>query len=150
MDHRLENQWTPFGKGQLWGVGFSMQESHILGYDISSHIMGLPRWFSGKESTCDVEDMGSIPGSERSPRGGHGNPFQYSGLKKSMDRGTWQTTVHRAAKSWTWLKRLSRHMLWVHVIVFSYTWGDTCVNPRWWFLKCVQKFEIFLPSQNRA
>ena len=112
----------PSGKGQLWGVGFSTQESHILGYDISSHIVGLPWWLSGKECTCDAEaaeDMGSIPGSGRSPRGRHGNPFQYSCLKKSMDRGTWQTTVHRAAKSWTRPKQLSRHTLWVHVIVIQ-------------------------------
>ena len=153
MDHRLKKQWTPSGKAQLWGVGFSTQESHILGYDISSHVVGLPWWLSGNESTCDAEateDMGSIPGSGRSPRGRHGNPFQYSCLKKSMDRGIWHTTVHRAAKSWTRPKQLSRHMLWVHMAVFSYSWGDTRVNPRWWFLKCVQKFEIFLSSQNGA
>ena len=44
--------------------------------------VGLPKWFSGKESTRDEEDvgyaMGSIPRSGRSPGGGHGNPLQYS------------------------------------------------------------------------
>ena len=35
---------------------------------------GLPRWFSGKESTCQTGDAGLIPGSGRSPRGRHGNP----------------------------------------------------------------------------
>ena len=35
----------------------------------------------------DAGDLGSIPGSGRSPGGGNGNPFQYSCLKKSMDRG---------------------------------------------------------------
>ena len=35
-----------------------------------------------------VRDMGSIPGSGRSPGGGHGNPLQYSCLENSMDRGT--------------------------------------------------------------
>ena len=44
---------------------------------------------------------GSIPGSGRSPGGGHGNPFQCSCLENSMDRGAWWTTFHEVAKSWT-------------------------------------------------
>ena len=47
----------------------------------------------------DVRDRGSIPGLGRSPGGGHGNPLQYSCLENPMDRGDWQTTVHRFAKS---------------------------------------------------
>ena len=43
-------------------------------------------------------DMHSIPGSRRSPGGGNGNPFQYSCLDNSMDRGTWQATVHGVTK----------------------------------------------------
>ena len=35
----------------------------------------------------DIRDMGSIPGWERSPRGGHSNPLQYSYLEDPMDRG---------------------------------------------------------------
>ena len=46
----------------------------------------------------DVRDMGSIPGSERSPGGGHSNPFQYSCLENPMVRGHWQATVHGVAK----------------------------------------------------
>ena len=49
----------------------------------------------------DVRDMGSIPGSGRSPGGGHGNPLQYSYLESPMDRGAWQAIVHRVEKSWT-------------------------------------------------
>ena len=49
----------------------------------------------------DVKDVGSIPGSGRSPRGGHGNPLQYSCLENPIDRGVWWATVHRVAKSWT-------------------------------------------------
>ena len=41
--------------------------------------------------------------------GGHGNPLQYSCLGNPMDRGAWQVTVRRVAKSWTQLKRLSTH-----------------------------------------
>jgi len=43
----------------------------------------------------DIKDVGLIPGLGRSPRGGHGNPFQYCYLENPMDRGAWQTTVHR-------------------------------------------------------
>ena len=57
----------------------------------------------------ELRDADSIPGSGRSPRGGHGNPLQYSCLENAMDRGAWQATVHRVAKSWTLLKRLSMH-----------------------------------------
>ena len=57
----------------------------------------------------DIRDVGSIPGWERSPGGGHGNPLQYSCLENPMDRGAWQATVHRIAKSWTHLKKLSIH-----------------------------------------
>ena len=56
------------------------------------------------DNAGDKRDVGSIPGSGRSPRGGHGNPFQFSCLKNSMDRGAWQATVHRVAKSRTQLK----------------------------------------------
>ena len=52
-------------------------------------------------SAGDIRDMGSIPGSERSPGGGHGNPLQYSCLENSMDRGAWWATVHRVPKSQT-------------------------------------------------
>ena len=47
----------------------------------------------------DVRGAGSIPGLRRSPGGGHGNPLQYSCLENPMDRGAWQATVHRVAKS---------------------------------------------------
>ena len=50
---------------------------------------------------------GSIPGSGRSPGGGHDNPLQFSCLENPMDRGAWWATVHGVTKSPTWLKRLS-------------------------------------------
>ena len=54
--------------------------------------VGLHWWLSGKESACNAgatEDIGSIPGSEKSPGEGHGNPLQYSCLEHPMDRGAW-------------------------------------------------------------
>ena len=62
---------------------------------------GFPDSSFGKESTCNAGDPGSIPGSGRSPGGGNDYLLQYSGLENSMDRGAWQATVHRVAKSQT-------------------------------------------------
>ena len=45
----------------------------------------------------EAGDSGSIPGSGRSPGGGHGNPLQYSCLETPMDRGAWRARVHRVA-----------------------------------------------------
>ena len=47
----------------------------------------------GKESTCNAGDASWIPGLERSPGGGHGNPLQYPCLENPMDRGAWWATV---------------------------------------------------------
>ena len=55
----------------------------------------------GKESTCNAGDLGSIPGSGRSPGEGNGSPLQYSCLENSMDRGPWWATVHGIEKSQT-------------------------------------------------
>ena len=49
----------------------------------------------------DIRDRSSIPGSGRSPGGGHGNPLQYSCLENPMDRGAWKATNHRVTKSQT-------------------------------------------------
>ena len=57
----------------------------------------------------DVRDIGSIPGSERSLGGEHGNPLQYSCLENPMDRGVWWATVSRVAQSETPLKQFSMH-----------------------------------------
>ena len=49
----------------------------------------------------DARSVGSVPGSKRPPGVGTGNPFQYSYLENSTDRGAWRATVHGAAKSQT-------------------------------------------------
>ena len=55
----------------------------------------------GKESACNARDLGSIPGSGRSPGEMNGNPLQYSCLENSIDREDWQATVNRVTKSRT-------------------------------------------------
>ena len=52
-------------------------------------------------SAGDIRDTSSIPGLGRSPGGGNGDPIQYSCLENPMDRGAWQVTVHKVAKTRT-------------------------------------------------
>ena len=65
--------------------------------------MGFPVGSDGKESACNVGDLGSIPGLGGSPGGGNGHPLRYSGLENSMDRSLQWATVHGVAKSQTGL-----------------------------------------------
>ena len=58
--------------------------------------LGFPDSSAGKESTCNVGDLGSIPGLGRSLGEGKGYPLQYSGLENSMD-----CIVYRVTKSLT-------------------------------------------------
>ena len=60
---------------------------------------GFPGGSGGKESTCNVEDLGLIPGLGRSPGEGNGYPLQYSCPENSMGRRAWQAIVHGVAKS---------------------------------------------------
>ena len=89
--------------------------SQVIYYDYVSFLIQLGLFFSleltfcfpggsgGRESACNAEDPGSIPGSGRSEGEGNGNPLQYSCLENHIDRGALWATVHGAAKSWTWL-----------------------------------------------
>ena len=75
--------------------------------------LGLPRWHSGKNPPAnagDARDVGSTPGSGRSPGREHGNPLQYSCLENPMNRGAWRATVHGVTHSQTRLKWLSTHI----------------------------------------
>ena len=63
--------------------------------------MGFPGDSNSKESVYKTGDLGSIPGSGKSPGEGNGNPLQYSYLENPMDRGAWWATDYRVAKSWT-------------------------------------------------
>ena len=67
--------------------------------------MGFPGDAVVKHLPTNAGHEGSIPGLERSPGVGNGNPLQYSCLENSMDREAWQTTVHGVAKSWTQLSK---------------------------------------------
>ena len=71
--------------------------------------MGFSGGSAGKESACNAGDVGLIPGLGRSPRGGHGNPLQYSCLENPKDKGAWRAMVRGVAKNWTRRKQLSMH-----------------------------------------
>ena len=53
----------------------------------------------GKELACNAGDVGLVPGLERSPGEGKGNPHQYSCLGNPMDKGAWQATIQVSQKS---------------------------------------------------
>ena len=67
----------------------------------------FPGGLDGKVSAYNEGDLGSTPGSGRSPGERNGNPLQYSSLENPMDGGAWWATVHGVAKSRT---RLSNFM----------------------------------------
>ena len=81
-------------------------------------IVGLPKWLSGKESTCQCRRRGFDPWVRTIPGEGNGNPLQYSYLGNPTDRGAWQVAVQGVAKSWT---RLSTHIqIYTHVHTYIY------------------------------
>ena len=61
----------------------------------------------------DITDVGSTPGSGRSPGGGHGNPLQYSCLENPMDSGAWWAIVHGATKSQTRLSDFTSLIIYI-------------------------------------
>ena len=62
-----------------------------------------------KNPPANARDTGLIPGSGKSPGGGHGNPLQCSCLENPMDRGSWRTSAHGVAECHTCLRRFSMH-----------------------------------------
>ena len=86
----------------------------------------------GKESACNAEDSGSIPGLGISPGEGKGYPLQYSGLESSMD-----CLVHGVAKSQTWLSDFHFHFIFIHWKDWSWSWSSStlatwCEEPAPW------------------
>ena len=77
-----------------------------------------------KNLPANVGDVGSIPGSGKSPEGGKGNPLQDFCLGNPMDRGAWWATVHGVAKSWTRLRNYT--ILLSYENVRSPQRGHTC------------------------
>ena len=103
-----------FAQTHVHRIDDAIQPSHPVlhpsphAFSLSQHAslytsMGFPGGSDGKEFAFSA-DLGSIPGSGRSPGGKHGNPLQYSYLEYLMDGGAWWPRIHRVAKNWTGLK----------------------------------------------
>ena len=109
--HSSTLAWTIPGTGEPGGLPsmgsqsrtrlkrFSSSSSSIC--ELLSVEMGFRGGSDSKESACSAEDLGLIPGLERSPGGGYGNPFQYFCLENLLDRGAWWATVYAVIKGWT-------------------------------------------------
>ena len=88
--------------------------------------MGFPVGSDGKESTCNVGDLGLIPGLGLFPGEAEGYPFQYSGLENSMDRAAWQAIIQGVKKSWTQLSILA-HKEFKSNLLISIFKGSTLI-----------------------
>ena len=91
---------------------------------MSNVLMEFPHSSVDKESACNAGDPGSIPGWERSPEEGNGNPLQYSCLENTMDRGAWWATVRGIAR--VGHNDLTTNMM----IILTFTsLAQTCLGP---------------------
>ena len=99
-------QYKPVLQGTLGGVspaGTPVLPNQVAPKGIPECLFTLFGGFPGgsdcKESSCNAGDLGSIPGSGRSPGAEDGNPLQCSGLENPMNRGAWRATAPGVAKS---------------------------------------------------
>ena len=94
---KMENSFSEHltCKSETWQVTTQLAFHSIF--------LGFPCDSAGKESACNAEDLGLIPGLEGSPGERNGSPLQYLCLENLMDRGAWRATIHGVTKSQTWL-----------------------------------------------
>ena len=124
--HRATHSLDPKREPKLW-----IRENHALPWASQlALVVKNPPANSG-----DVKDVAWIPGSRRSPGGGHGNPLQHSCLENPMDRGAWHTTVNRVTKSQMWLMLLSTHAWSKVFFVKVYNTGYLKWTENWAILK---------------
>ena len=82
----------------------------------------FPHGSTGRESACNVGNLGSVPGLGRSLGEGKGYPVQYSGLENSIN-----CIVHGIAKSWTRLSDFHTHTYYIEYFIYIYIY-DTVVR----------------------
>ena len=115
----------------------SVTHTHILTHSFLDSIpiqQGFPYGSAGKESTCNVGDLGLTPGLGRSPGEGKGYPLQYYGL----DNSNMDYTVHGVAKSWT---RLSD---------FYFTWASLVAQMVKSLSTCRVGHLVSIPGSGRS
>ena len=104
------------------------------------YLLCFPGGSNGKDIACNARGACSIPGSGRTPGEENGNPLQCSCLENSMDRGTWQATVHGVAKSQI---GLSTHIL-IALSLKKEFYSALCVPS----LHCIKVYRHkFFPKQ---
>ena len=89
------------GLPAAWHVGGQGGGVYLQIWLLPTSTVGLPQWPSGKEAAYNAGDVGSIPGSGRSPEGGHGNPVQYSCLEnpcRQQPGGLWSMGWQRGRR----------------------------------------------------
>ena len=113
--------WVWVNSGSWWWTGrpdvLQFMESQRVRHNWATEL-NFPNGTVVKNlpaSAGNARDMGSIPMSERSLSVGNGNPFQYSCLENSMDRGAWRAIVHGFTKSWTWLRDLASTHVYIYI-----------------------------------
>ena len=91
-------------------------------FDLLYSPWGFPGSSDSKPSACNAKDLGSIPGSGRSPGEGNGNLFQFSCLENSMDGGALWAVVHGVTESQTRLSSFTSLVLPLPLETFWYYW----------------------------
>ena len=137
--------------GVSWGIKMTRQLNKLC----PSRRRGFPDISVGKESTCNLDDLGSILGLGRSPGEGNGNPLHHSGLEDSMD-----CIVHGVAKSRSRLSLSWQSWFWlVHIYLqISSVYKDTnhsrrgphpnagshlnSLHPQWPYFQNRSRFEV--------
>ena len=117
--------WKP-KSGRYTYVSYAEHSKHTMGLMLEKEFVWV-KWMlvrvlkdgdavAGEKETVSAAQTSSFTGGMMCFLGylhalgeGHGNPLQYSWLENLMDRGTWQTMVHRVTKNWTQVKWLSMH-----------------------------------------
>ena len=103
------------------------------GYTTNSSILGLPCGSDGKESTCNVGDLGSVPGLGKSPGGGHGNPLQYS-IREANGSEVKESTSHAGdARDAGWIPGSGRSLGEENSNPLQYSCSENPMDERaWW------------------
>ena len=124
-DWVTELSWTELYASQLWNVYF------VVVFACCNIVLGFPVSSVGKESTCNVGDLGSIPWLGRSPGGGHGNPLQYSCLENLHELRSlvgYNTKGHKELHMTEWLStqhyirhRMHSQFYWISAAVVVLT-----------------------------
>ena len=95
----------------------------------------------------DVRNVGLIPGSGRSPGGGHGNTFQYSCLENAMDRGVWSAIVLGVAKIGNdWSDLACMHACIANLQIWKFPFGSLYTS--WKHLSCFTDIRLSEALQN--